>query len=82
MAKPQRMNHLLKSPFVVHPKTGRVCVPIDPDSVNGFDPAQVPTIGKLVEELLPVSIVNTSGNTGWGWGRDFLDGLVAIQSSL
>lgn len=47
----KQMNHLLKSPFVVHPKTGRVCVPIDPDSVNGFDPAQVPTIGKLVEEL-------------------------------
>jgi len=55
---PHRMNHLLKSPFVVHPKTGRVCVPIDPDGVNAFDPAQVPTIGKLVEELLPV---NTSG---------------------
>ena len=54
-----RMNHLLKSPFVVHPKTGRVCVPIDPESVNAFDPAQVPTIGKLVEELLPV---NTPGN--------------------
>lgn len=47
----KQMNHLLKSPFVVHPKTGRVCVPIDPDGVNAFDPAQVPTIGKLVEEL-------------------------------
>jgi len=45
------MNHLLKSPFVVHPKTGRVCVPIDPDKVDEFDPTQVPTIGRLVEEL-------------------------------
>lgn len=47
----KQMNHLLKSPFVVHPKTGRVCVPIDPDNLKDFDPAQVPTIGKLVEEL-------------------------------
>eukprot|EP00438_Fugacium_kawagutii_P006732 Skav219144 [mRNA] locus=scaffold1574:741194:747181:+ [translate_table: standard] len=47
----KQMNHLLKSPFVVHPKTGRVCVPIDPDNLKDFDPATVPTIGKLVEEL-------------------------------
>merc|ERR1719161_839880 len=45
------MNHLLKSPFVVHPKTGRVCVPIDVAKVDDFDPAKVPTIGRLVEEL-------------------------------
>merc|ERR1712196_678507 len=47
----KQMNHLLKSPFVVHPKTGRVCVPIDPSNIDKFDPAKVPTIGKLVEEL-------------------------------
>lgn len=47
----KQMNHLLKSPFVVHPKTGRVCVPIDPDRVNDFNPLEVPTIGQLVEEL-------------------------------
>jgi len=47
----KQMNHLLKSPFVVHPKTGRVCVPIDIAKVDSFDPAKVPTIGRLVEEL-------------------------------
>uniref|UniRef100_A0A7S3T4L2 DNA primase n=1 Tax=Strombidinopsis acuminata TaxID=141414 RepID=A0A7S3T4L2_9SPIT len=47
----KQMNHLLKSPFVVHPKTGRVCVPINPQKLDNFDPMQVPTIGRLVEEL-------------------------------
>lgn len=47
----KQMNHLLKSPFVVHPKTGRVCVPIDIDKVDSFNPLEVPTIGRLVEEL-------------------------------
>jgi DNA primase small subunit len=47
----KQMNHLLKSPFVVHPKTGRVCVPIDIEKVDSFNPAEVPTIGRLVEEL-------------------------------
>jgi len=47
----KQMNHLLKSPFVVHPKTGRVCVPIDVATVDTFNPMEVPTIGRLVEEL-------------------------------
>merc|ERR1712039_833922 len=47
----KQMNHLLKAPFVVHPKTGRVCVPIDPDKLDTFSPFDVPTIGRLVEEL-------------------------------
>merc|ERR1712217_308403 len=47
----KQMNHLLKSPFVVHPKTGRVCVPIDLMKLDQFNPLEVPTVGLLVEEL-------------------------------
>ncbi len=44
-------NHLLKSPFCVHPKTGRVCVPIEVSEVENFDPFQVPTLAQLMKEL-------------------------------
>jgi len=45
------LNHLLKSPFCVHPKTGRVCIPIDPAKAETFDPALVPTITQLTSEI-------------------------------
>lgn len=45
------LNHLLKSPFCVHPKTGQVCVPFDPKKVFQFDPTNSPTIKYVI--LLP-----------------------------
>ena len=47
----KKRNHLLKSPFCVHPKTGRVCVPIEPHVVESFDPFAVPTLRDLMKEL-------------------------------
>ncbi|KAF2267419.1 prim-pol domain-containing protein [Lojkania enalia] len=47
----KKLNHLLKSPFVVHPGTGRVCVPIDPRKVEEFDPLSVPTVTQLLTEI-------------------------------
>ncbi|KAG6898132.1 hypothetical protein C0992_004848 [Termitomyces sp. T32_za158] len=44
-------NHLLKAPFCVHPKTGRVCVPVDPERIEDFNPEAVPTVNQLLQEL-------------------------------
>ena len=43
--------HLLKSPFVIHPGTGRVCVPIDTSRLTKFDPLAVPTVTELLAEI-------------------------------
>ncbi|XP_029291327.1 DNA primase small subunit [Cottoperca gobio] len=45
------VNHLLKSPFSVHPKTGRISVPMDLKELETFDPFAVPTINLICEEL-------------------------------
>ncbi|XP_071541812.1 DNA primase small subunit isoform X2 [Panulirus ornatus] len=45
------LNHLLKAPFCVHPKTGRVCVCFDPLKAEQFNPMAVPHLSRLVEEI-------------------------------
>ncbi|KAJ3258743.1 hypothetical protein HK103_003337 [Boothiomyces macroporosus] len=44
------LNHLLKSPFCVHPKTGKVCIPINPKLCHEFNPTTVPTLNGLFSD--------------------------------
>jgi DNA primase small subunit len=47
----KKLIHLLKSPFAVHPGTGRVCVPVDARTPEAFDPLAVPTAAQLLGEI-------------------------------
>ena len=69
----KKKNHLLKSPFVVHPGTGRVCVPIELTKLDDFDPLAVPTVTELLAEV-----------DGWvgEQGPDGLGGFVAEGSTM
>ncbi|XP_018425103.1 PREDICTED: DNA primase small subunit isoform X3 [Nanorana parkeri] len=58
------VNHLLKSPFSVHPKTGRISVPIDFKKLDQFDPFAVPTISLLCSELDNVNIKEDQDSPG------------------
>ena len=41
----------MQAPFCVHPKTGKVCIPIDPQRSSNFDPDAVPKLEAISQEL-------------------------------
>lgn len=46
------LNHLLKLPFCIHPKTGNVCVPFSIEEIDRFDIFKVPNIKTMTEDSL------------------------------
>ncbi len=65
----KKLNHLLKSPFCVHPGTGRVCVPIDTRKVEEFDPLDVPTVTELLDEIDAWDKEHVNGDEDEGGGE-------------
>merc|ERR1719181_2097022 len=51
IAVSKSLNHLLKAPFCIHPKSGKVCVPLTPKNAASFDPALTPTVRGLVDAI-------------------------------
>lgn len=71
------VNHLLKSPFCAHPKTGKICIPMDVDKIDGFDPNNQPTLRTIHEELLATGDPKQTaiGKATEVFRRTFLNGL-------
>jgi DNA primase small subunit len=67
----KQQNHLLKSPFCVHPKTGRVCVPVDPRTADTFDPFAVPTIPTLMNDAAEFDAAAEGGSDGVLGGEEW-----------
>ncbi|KAL0236836.1 hypothetical protein PCE1_000233 [Barthelona sp. PCE] len=50
------LNHLLKSPFVIHPKTGNICTPVPPERLEDFEPYVTLDTKLDSEKLYPVNL--------------------------
>lgn len=72
------MNHTLKSPFSIHPKTGRVSIPIQPTELLTFKPATDAPDGTNVDELLK----NTKFLASIAYLEGFIDCLAASPTEL
>ncbi len=48
----KHINHLLKSPFCVHPKTGLISVPLSEDDIVNFRLEDIPNITDSIDEFM------------------------------
>jgi len=71
------VNHLLKSPFCAHPKTGKICVPMDSQNIDSFDPCNQPTLRTIHDELVETGdpAKTAIGSAIEVFERTFLNGL-------
>ena len=44
-------NHLLKSPFCIHPNTGNICVPLNIQAIEKFDPRNCSSVYKMLNSF-------------------------------
>lgn len=48
----KHINHLLKSPFCVHPKTGLLSVPMNEKDILNFKITNIPSLKETIEEFM------------------------------
>lgn len=48
----KHINHLLKSPFCVHPKTGLISVPLNEDDIINFSLDKIPSIIESIDDFM------------------------------
>ena len=48
----KHINHLLKSPFCVHPKTGLISVPLREEDIMNFEISKIPKIKEIVDGII------------------------------
>lgn len=47
----KHINHLLKSPFCIHPKTGLVSVPLSEDDILNFAIEKIPKLTEIIQNF-------------------------------
>jgi len=48
----KHINHLLKSPFCVHPGTGLISVPLSENDIINFDLNEIPSITETIDDFM------------------------------